>query len=272
MVVTAEIEFQVHHCLMSLPSSPLQSIKTVISHPQALAQCEDYIRNLGLKAEKQYDTAGSAKMIAEQQLHDTAAIASSLAAEVYGLQILASHVEDDENNFTRFLLIAPTSSSAATSILVPTASSASASVSASVSASTASFMKTSIVFALRDEPGVLFKALSVFALRDIHLSKIESRPGKKLKQLMSVASNEVRLEHCYTQQPSQHQNGATSAGHAGGGPASSPFKYLFYLDLLAHADETRAQNALGHLREIAPFLRVLGSYPAATAATPTHHR
>ena len=244
VIVQAEIEFQVHHCLMALPSQTLQSIHTVQSHPQALAQCEDYINNLGLQAVKQYDTAGSAKLIAEQRLEGVAAIASSHAAEVYGLKVLAHHIEDDENNFTRFLLVSKPQTAGTTSLLA----------SPLVQPSASGAVKTSIVFALKDEAGVLFKALSVFALRDIHLSKIESRPGKRLKALLSVASNEVRLDD------------VGGAGAGGSGGINSLFKYLFYLDLLAHAQETRAQNALNHLREIAPFLRILGSYPASSAS------
>ena len=241
VVVTAELEFQVHHCLMSLPGQPLESIHTVISHPQALAQCEDFITNLRLKAEKQYDTAGSARLIRDGALQGTAAIASSLAAEVYGLQVLATHCEDDDNNYTRFLLISK-ASAPPPSLLSPPLAAASSSPPASPART-----KTSIVFALKDEAGVLFKALSVFALRDIHLSKIESRPGKRLRQLLSVASNEVRVEE------------------VGGLGGSAVFKYLFYADVLAHQQESRAVNALNHLREIAPFLRVLGSYPAAAS-------
>jgi prephenate dehydratase len=101
VVIVAELEFAVHHCLMSLPGQALDAIHTVISHPQALAQCEDFITNLRLKAEKQYDTAGSARLIRDNGLQGVAAIASSLAAEAYGLHVLASHCEDDDNNYTR---------------------------------------------------------------------------------------------------------------------------------------------------------------------------
>ena len=203
VVIRAEIEYQVHHCLMALPNQTLQSIHTVMSHPQALAQCEDYINNLHLKAEKQYDTAGSAKLVREQQMTGVAAIASSLAAEVYGLTVLASHVEDDDNNFTRFLLISKPSHPSPSPLLLP---------SSAPPQHPPSSMKTSIVFALKDEPGVLFKALSVFALRDIHLSKIESRPGKRLRQLLSVAANEVRVEEV--------------GGAGGAGVGSKTFKSL----------------------------------------------
>jgi prephenate dehydratase len=120
-----------------------------------------------------YDTAGSAKMIAEEQLHDAAAIASARAAEVFGLVPLKSSIQDYENNTTRFLTIGRLPLSDA----VPD--------------------KTSIVFALSNEPGALFKALSAFALRGIDMTKLESRPipGRKWEYLfyadLSVARDDL---------------------------------------------------------------------------------
>ena len=73
-----------------------------MSHPQALAQCDNYIRNLGIHREPTYDTAGSAKMIKEKDLQDCAAIASDLAASIHGLNVLERNIEDHDNNFTRY--------------------------------------------------------------------------------------------------------------------------------------------------------------------------
>jgi prephenate dehydratase len=111
-----------------------------------------------------YDTAGSVKMVKEQGDPTVAGIASRRAAEVYGMQVLAEGIEDDAANFTRFLAIAPQP-------VVPEGAA-----------------KTSIVFAMRNAPGALFKAMSVFALRDIDLTKIESRPlvGKVWEYLFYV--------------------------------------------------------------------------------------
>ncbi len=151
--VVGEHYLRVKHCLIGLPGAKLSAIKKVMSHPQALAQCDAYLRSHpGLKVEPVYDTAGSVKMARELGDTSIAAIASSRAAQIYGMQILAEDIEDNPANFTRFLVISrqpvhPENSA-----------------------------KTSIVFSLRNQPGTLFRALSVFALRDIDLTKIESRP------------------------------------------------------------------------------------------------
>jgi prephenate dehydratase len=148
--VTGEVELDVVHCLQALPGTTLADVKTVYSHPQALAQCERYLKDLGVQVEAVYDTAGGAKLIAEQKLANAAALASRRAAEVFGLDVLQEAVQDFEFNITRFAIIG------------------------GVPAKDAN--KTTIVFALRSTPGSLFKALSVFALRDINLTKLESRP------------------------------------------------------------------------------------------------
>jgi prephenate dehydratase len=151
--VVGEHFLPIHHCLISCPGVELSAIKQVMSHPQALAQCEQYLRSLGVKSEPVYDTAGSVKMLRQGGSLTTAAIASHQAAKLYGMSILAENIEDDPNaNLTRFLIIARQ----------PVQPEGDA--------------KTSIVFSLKNTPGSLFRALSVFALRDIDLTKIESRP------------------------------------------------------------------------------------------------
>src|SRR4030095_10438693 len=135
------------------PGTTLSDVKRILSHPQALAQCERFLRGMsGVSVEATYDTAGSAKLVKEQHLTDAAAIASERAAKVFGLEILRAGIQDSSDTTTRFLLISR-------------AGEAGEQVD-----------KTTVVFSLPNEPGSLFKALSVFALRDIDLTKIESRP------------------------------------------------------------------------------------------------
>ena len=155
--IVAETELTVVHNLLALPGTSLPAIRRVFSHPQALAQCEQYLHTLsGVEIVATYDTAGSARLIQDGQLADTAAIASSRAAELFGLEILQAGIQDYADNITRFILIARDSEP-----LAPPD-------------------KTAIAFALHNGPGALFKALSVFALRDIDLTKLESRPARGL--------------------------------------------------------------------------------------------
>ena len=151
--IVAEVELPVVHHLLALPGATLEGLKRVYSHPQGLAQCERFLRTLkGVEIIATYDTAGSAKMVADAGLMDASAIASARAGEVFGLVPLASSVQDFDDNITRFLVIGrrPLKNAVAD--------------------------KTTIVFTLPNEPGALFKALSVFALRGVDLTKLESRP------------------------------------------------------------------------------------------------
>jgi prephenate dehydratase len=152
--IVGEVELPVVHHLLAFPGTLLEQVRRVYSHPQGLAQCDRFLRTLkGVEIIATYDTAGSAKMIVSEQMRDAAAIASARAGAVFGLQALRSSIQDYAHNTTRFLVISRTPLSAA-----------------------APADKTSIVFTLPNEPGALFKALSVFALRGIDLTKLESRP------------------------------------------------------------------------------------------------
>ena len=154
--IVGEFHLRVNHCLLALPGTTLDQIRAVHSHPQALAQCERGLTRLGVERVAAADTAGSARMIAERGDRALAAIASKRAAQVYGLAILKENLEDNPYNFTRFLALSNQ----------PFA----------VEDPGSGRYKTSVVFSLHNQPGALFKALSVFALRDIDLTKIESRP------------------------------------------------------------------------------------------------
>jgi len=162
--IVGEYLLRVRHCLIAFPGVEKQDIKKAISHPQALGQCAAYLRNLNIKPETVYDTAGSVKMLKESGARDTAAIASKRAAEIYEMHIIEEGIEDNAENYTRFLAIGRES-------VLPEGEA-----------------KTSIVFTLKNQPGALFKAMSVFALRDIDLTKIESRPlqGKPWEYLFYI--------------------------------------------------------------------------------------
>ena len=155
--IVAETELTVVHNLLALPGTDKSAIRRVFSHPQALAQCEQYLQTLkDVEIVATYDTAGSARLIRDGALKDTAAIASARAAELFGLEVVQAGIQDYAENITRFLLIARDSQP----LGAPD--------------------KTTIAFALYNAPGALFKALSVFALRDIDLTKLESRPARGL--------------------------------------------------------------------------------------------
>lgn len=164
LYIVGEYFLRVRHCLIANPGVKMADIQKTISHPQALGQCAAYLRSHNIIAEQAYDTAGSVKMLKESGARDVAAIASKRAAELYGMQILEEGIEDNAENYTRFLAVGRES-------VVPTEEA-----------------KTSIVFTLKNVPGSLFKAMSVFALRDIDLTKIESRPlqGKPWEYLFYI--------------------------------------------------------------------------------------
>ena len=168
--IVGEYLLRVQHCLIGFPDVKKEDIKKAISHPQALVQCAAYLRNLNIKAETVYDTAGSVKMLKESGARSTAAIASRRAAELYEMQIIEEGIEDNEENYTRFLAVGRES-------VVP-----------KDAPHARGRAKTSIVFTLKNQPGALFKAMSVFALRDIDLTKIESRPlqGKPWEYLFYI--------------------------------------------------------------------------------------
>lgn len=151
--IVAEVNLRIVHNLIAFPGTTLKKLRQVYSHPVALAQCGTFFKqHPRLEKIAFYDTAGSVKMLVERRIPNAAAVASKAAARVYRGRILKAHLEDHRENYTRFLLLSR----------VP----ARASIGD----------KTSVVFSTRNTPGALFKCLSVFALRDIDLTKMESRP------------------------------------------------------------------------------------------------
>jgi len=152
--VCGEVAIKLAHVLIANPNTELENVKTVYSHPQALAQCRSYLEKHKWEIIPAYDTAGSVKLIKENNLTNAAAIASEKAADLYGTKILARNIADNPSNYTRFLVLgiedaAPTGDD-----------------------------KTSIIFSAKHAPGTLYHALGEFATRNINLTRIESRPTK----------------------------------------------------------------------------------------------
>ncbi len=151
--ITREINLQVEHNLITAPGVSFKEVNAVFSHPVALDQCDHFFERFPhLVKRSAYDTSGSVKRIVEEDLRDCAAIAGKQAAEYYGGDIVMQGIQDNKENFTRFVLLGREREI------------------------TEKADKTSIAFSFGNAAGALFKCLSVFALRDIDLTKIESRP------------------------------------------------------------------------------------------------
>ena len=155
VMVCGETQIRVSHCLIANPGASQASIKRIYSHPQALAQCQAYLRHLGCEVIPSYDTAGSVKMIKEKKIMDGAAVAGARAAQIYGMNIIAREIEDNPRNTTRFFILSRQDAP-------PTGDD-----------------KTSIVLLLKHKPGTLHQALGIFARRKINLTKLESRPTRQ---------------------------------------------------------------------------------------------
>jgi prephenate dehydratase len=180
--ITGETNLRIVHNLIAPPGVRFADVRKVYSHPVALNQCLKFFdRHRKLERVPFYDTAGSVKMAMEQQAPDVAAIASSVAAAIYGGTILKRSIEDDRRNFTRFFLLYPSKKLPAPR--------------------PGKDWKTSLVFTTRNTPGALFRGLAAFALRDLNLTKIESRPlhGKPWEYLFYVdflgRENEPRVKN-----------------------------------------------------------------------------
>lgn len=154
LYIIGEVYVRIVHCLISYEDNDIDDIKKVYSHPQALGQCRGFINAYKFESIPYYDTAGSAKMLANNCIKDAAAIASKRAAEIYNMKIIAESIEDDKNNYTRFLVLGKEQAE-------PTGND-----------------KTMIIFSTKHIPRALYEALGEFATRDINLTMIISRPIK----------------------------------------------------------------------------------------------
>jgi prephenate dehydratase len=171
--IQGEFLLRIVHNLIASPGVKLSAVRRAFSHPVALDQCRDFFRHHpNIEPVPFYDTAGSVKHVVAERLPDAAGIAGRHAAREYSGKILQAGIEDDKRNFTRFFLIRKAKSNP--TVARQKASAASARRYQRLIPPGAN--KTSIAYKLKNQPGALFKSLSVFALRDISLSKIESRP------------------------------------------------------------------------------------------------
>ncbi len=152
--VRGEIEVRIIHCLIANAGASLDSIRRVYSHPQALGQCRAFLKHLDCELVSSYDTAGSVKMLKEKGGTDEAAVAGTRAAEIYGMAVLASEIEDFTHNTTRFFVLAKQD------------------------APPSGNDKTSIVFSVSHKPGALYDFLREMAANGLNLTKIESRPTR----------------------------------------------------------------------------------------------
>src|SRR2546422_1359449 len=150
--LVGETVVRVDHALLALPGSTIDDLREVISHPQAIAQCEEFLSTLDVTVRAEYNTAGAAKRIAEDRLERTAAIASRRAAELYGLDALADRIQTYPDNYTRFGAL----SRDPTPLGDPD--------------------KSSLVFGVGHVSGSLYRCLGAFAERHLNLTKLESRP------------------------------------------------------------------------------------------------
>jgi prephenate dehydratase len=162
-LVVAEVALQVDHCLLALPGARRDEIKRVLSHPQALAQCEAFLVREHLEPIPAYDTAGAAKQIQQEGRKDQAAIAGRRAAELYGLEILAERIQTVQENITRFFLITRRGPRRPKPPRIKRPRYG---------------KKTSVVCAVANEPGALFRLLACFADAGVNLTKLESRPRR----------------------------------------------------------------------------------------------
>jgi len=150
--VVGEIYHRIHHCLIGTGS--IGDIDTIYSHPQALGQCRQFIQKNSLKTIPSYDTAGSVKIIKDLNQNSVACIASSNAAKIFDVPVIQEGVEDNANNYTRFLIFSKEKSDETEN------------------------SKTSIIFSVKHESGALYQIINEFYQQKINLTKIESRPNK----------------------------------------------------------------------------------------------
>lgn len=155
LVITAEVVSQVEHCLLALPGTRIEDVRTVLSHPQALLQCEGFLReHPSMKPQAEFDTAGAARKVSTSKDRTLAAIASESAGRAFGLAVLASNIQTQRNNYTRFVEVALEASPCPADVPC----------------------KTSLLIVTAHKPGALGEVIVAFARHGVNLTKLESRP------------------------------------------------------------------------------------------------
>jgi prephenate dehydratase len=202
LVIVGEVVTAVHHCLLGAPGAGRASLRRVVSHPMALAQCERFLSGLaGVEVMAFYDTAGAAAEVARRKDPSVGAVAGVLAARRYGLDVLAERIEDEPHNQTRFLFVAREPAPPAPGVPA----------------------KTTLRLKLPHRPGTLARALAPFADAGLNLTKLESRPDR-----------------------------------------TTPWEYLFYLDVEARASDAAMRAAVAALEAQGAIVTLLGDYPRFT--------
>lgn len=168
--ISSELSLRIHHCLVAPPGLALEDVERVLSHPQALAQCAGYLRRRGIQPVAEANTAIAARKVAEQAPPRTAAIASRVSAELYGLTVLEEGVEDSPDNHTRFITVGTTPPRAWKR------------------------RKTALAFTVQNEPGALYRVLGAFSGRGLEVSRLESRPQRRAWEYVWCLDVEGALE------------------------------------------------------------------------------
>nr|QKY14875.1 arogenate/prephenate dehydratase (ADT) [Polytomella parva] len=229
LYIVGETSISINHCLVALPGTKKSDLERVMSHPQALSQCDGYLKRLGVHREEVDDTAGAAQTIASEHLKNVGAVCSRRAAELYGLDILDEGIQDNRDNVTRFVVLSRDAPQVAQQ-------------------DPSKLYKTSVVFSLQPGPGKLSLALSIFSFRNIDLTMIVSRPMRS-NPIVQMISEQGQL---------------TAAGARAAAEGRHSFNYLFYVDFIGSTKDRKIVNALRDLEEIAPYMKILGAYPYDT--------
>ncbi len=224
--IVGEVSVPVRLALLALPGERLESIARVYSISAALAQADEFLRSRPWTVQTTYNTAGAAKQVAESREAGAAAVASARVAPIYGLVVLADDIQSGTDNRTRFAVITRSGKGGGPDSTVggPDTTAAGPVLAAARHEAVAGPPRTSLVLAVRNTPGSLYRSLGAFATRGLNLSRLESRPWTA---------------------------------------SVSRWEYLFWVDLDADPADPDCAAALDELRGETEVVRILGTYPRA---------